>query len=44
MLNALWLVVSGMAIIFVVLAILWLAMVLAKKFVPAEKKQESNKP
>jgi len=43
MLNAFWLVVSGMVIIFIVLAILWLAMVLAKKLFPAEKQKEPNK-
>jgi len=44
MLNALWLVIFGMVIIFIVLAVLWLAMMLVKKFVPAEEKKEPNKP
>jgi hypothetical protein len=37
MLNALWVVLLGMAALFIVQAILFLFMILLKKFVPAEK-------
>jgi hypothetical protein len=39
MLNALWVVFLGMAALFIVQAIIFLFMILLKKFVPAEKNQ-----
>jgi uncharacterized membrane protein len=43
MLNALWIVLSGMAIIFAVLGILFLVMVLLNKLVrPREKKDQKG--
>lgn len=40
MLNALWVVLLGMAALFVVQGVLYLFMILLKKFVPAGKTRE----
>jgi hypothetical protein len=39
MLNALWVVLLGMAALFIVQGALFLFMILLKRFVPAEKNQ-----
>ncbi|MFC2043985.1 hypothetical protein ACFLT8_02110 [Chloroflexota bacterium] len=43
MLNALWVVLYGILMIFVVLAVLWLAVILIKKFTVHVEEDEVSK-
>jgi hypothetical protein len=42
MLNALWVVLLGMAALFVIQGVIFLAMILFKRLLPPGKKQEEN--